>query len=271
MNPDLHAMAFSIVGDHARAQQAVERAFSAYALKFQHLGFSEHPWTTEIHDIAQWSERHRFELMDQLWDVLKRENQLASVGFFALGATERVALYLRARTPLELEDIARILQISTSDTVALLERARNELLDRNAPGLLVEPQGYKCRHTMRAQALAALDVDRFNDDFLVRHMRECPECTDRYTQAKKNRDAWLAFIPEGTIPREVQRDFEERFPKMMASILPQNHRSPKVMMKRFGRGGMMAFSDLFKAMQKPSFLVTVATVAVFTWIVWVKR
>lgn len=268
-NPELHAMAFCVLGDHAKAQSAVERALSAYALRHQELAYGEHPWTLEIDDLSEWVPRHRMELMEQLWEVLRREKgHDFSAGFYALGVTERVALFLRARTSLELDDIARLLQLSSSDTVALLERARRELLDRNAPGLLEEPQGYKCRHSPRAEALAALDVERFNDDFLVRHMRECQDCTNRYSEARKRRDAWLAFIPEGKIPREIQRDFETRLPQILKEIMPQNMKSKRAMAARVGKGGVAAMIDLVRATAKPTFILPVAAVLIITWLVY---
>lgn len=267
-NPELHAMAFCVLGDHAKAQSAVERALSAYALRHQDLVYGEHPWTLEINDLTEWVPRHRMELMEQLWEVLRREKSHDSVGFYALGVTERVALFLRARTSLELEDIARLLQLSNSDTVALLERARRDLLDRNAPGLLEEPQGYSCRHGLRAEALAALDVERFNDDFLVRHMRECQECTNRFSEARKRRDAWLAFIPEGKIPREVQRDFENRLPQILKEIMPQNLKSKRAIAARVGKGGLAAIVDLLRATARPTFILPVAAVVIITWLIY---
>src|SRR5690606_27852598 len=101
--------------------------------------------------------------------------------------------------------------------------------------------------------------------------QECPECTTRYSDARKRRDVWLAFIPEGTIPREIQRDFEERLPKMLKEILPQNTRGARALASRVGRGGIMASRDLFLAATRPSFLFTIAGVMLLTWIVWAAR
>ena len=264
-------MAFSVVGDHDQAQLVVERSLSAYALHHQELGYGEHPWTLNISDLSEWTPRHRMELMGQLWEVLKREKCKEGRGFEALGMSERVALFLRARTPLELEDIARLLQLSTSDTVALLERARHELLEREAPGLLTEPSKSVCRHSIKAEALAALDVERFGDDFLVRHMRECQDCTERYTDAKKRRDAWLAFIPEGTIPRQMQHEFEQKLPSLLREVLPKNSKSPRAMATKFGKGSLAASFDLVRAMLRPSFILTVTGVLLITLAVWASR
>ncbi len=272
-NPELHALAFCIVGNHETAQSLVERALSAYALHHHELEYGEHPWTLSIDELSEWTPKHRLELMEQLWEVLKREkdhSQSAS-GFYALGMSERIALFLRARTPLDLEDIARLLQISNADAVALLERARRELLEREAPGLLVESEKSDCRHSMKAEALAALDVDRFSDDFLVRHMQSCQTCTESYSSAKKKRHAWLAFIPEGTIPREMQREFEDRLPKMLKQVLPENKKSMKYNARKVGRGSTAVGLDLFRTMIKPGFVFTVAGVVILTWAFWASR
>lgn len=271
LNPELHAMAFSVVGDHQQAQAMVERALSAYAIYHQELAFDEHPWTISIVDLSQWTPRHRLQLMEQLWQVLKREKCMSGSGFNALGLTERVALYLRARTPLELEEIASLLQLSTSDTVALLERARRDLLEREAPGLLLEPSKLDCRHSNKAEALAALDVERFEDDFLIRHMKECQQCTERYSEAKKRRDAWLAFIPEGTIPRQMQREFEQQLPSMLKQVLPKNSKSASAIARRVGKGSVAAGSDLLSTLLKPTFVITVAGVLLVTLAVWASR
>lgn len=271
LNPELHALAFCVVADHEKAQALVERAMSAYALHHQELEYGEHPWTLAIEDLSEWTPKHRLELMQQLWEVLKREKKFEGPGFHALGISERVALYLRARTPLELEDIAGLLQISNADTVALLERARRELLEREAPGLLVESEKSNCRHSMKAEALAALDVDRFGDDFLVRHMQTCPTCTDSYSVAKKKRDAWLAFIPEGAIPRIMQRDFEERLPKMLKEILPENKKSMKSKARKVGQGSAAISADLLRTLVNPSFVFTVAGVVILTLAFWASR
>tara|TARA_R110002049_G_scaffold280028_1_gene459267 strand:+ start:404 stop:1264 length:861 start_codon:yes stop_codon:yes gene_type:complete len=272
-NPELHALAFCVVGNHEGAQNLVERALSAYALHHQELEYGEHPWTLSIDELSEWTPKHRLELMEQLWEVLKREKVSASnaSGFYGLGVSERIALFLRARTPLDLEDIARLLQISNADTVALLERARRELLEREAPGLLAESDTSKCRHSMKAEALAALDVDRFSDDFLVRHMESCQTCTESYSAAKKKRDAWLAFIPEGTIPREMQREFEERLPKMLKEVLPENRNSMRFAAKKVGRGSAAVSLDLARTLVKPGFVFTVAGVVILTLAFWASR
>lgn len=271
LNPELHALAFCVMADHEKAQVLVERAMSAYALHHQDLDYGEHPWTLEIENLSEWTPKHRLELMEQLWEVLKREKTFQGSGFHALGLSEKVALYLRARTTLELEDIARLLQISNADTVALLERARRELLEREAPGLLADSEKTNCRHSMKAEALAALDVDRFGDDFLVRHMQTCPVCTQSYSIAKKKRDAWLAFIPEGAIPREMQRSFEERLPKMLKEILPENKKSMKSKAKKVGAGSAAVSLDLLRTLVNPSFVFTVAGVVILTLAFWATR
>ncbi len=262
-------MAFAIVGNHTRAQELAERALSGFALKHSHLTYSDHPWTQHIDDLTQWTMQNRLQMMEQLWDILQREEKLTDAqGFFALGKSERMVLHLRARTALELEQIASLMQLSSSETVALLERARHELLSRAAPGLLEEPSARQCRHTLRIEALAALDVERFADDFLVRHMQECEICHQHFTQARTRRDGWLAFIPEGEIPRSLQRDFEQRLPEFLKEVMPKNHASLQGRASRMGKGVSIGLVDLARAALRPSFLVTVGAIIVTTWLVW---
>lgn len=268
LNPELHAMAYAVTGNHTRAQEAVDRALSAYAIKQQGLDYQEHPWTQDIGDVGEWMQANRLILMEQLWEVLKREEKLNDdQGFFLLGASERIVLFLRARTSLELEQIAFLMQLSTTETVALLERARHELLSRAAPKLLEEPLAKQCRHTLKVEALAALDVERFADDFLVRHMEQCEVCHKHYTEARSRRDAWLAFIPEGEIPRSLQREFEARWPNFLKEVLPENKSSLQSRLLRLGRGLNFGLTDLVHAATRPSFFVTVIVVAVATWLI----